>query len=186
MPTKAALLLLPAQPRPRYLLHSSRRQSRVRTGRVGPEHGPGQASPLLSHSGHWALRPAFPLAWIQSASQTQLIFYAFLISQGQCYHPKLTAIFSLRSWCLKISPPQARGVEYTPGFLQRGVPLQLAQQGVKKELRRKRKPLEVIYILQTSFCHSQTGFFPEVLVRDFGTNVHCELGYWGVEALLLV
>lgn len=71
-------------------------------------------------------------------------------------------------------------MEYTPGFLQLGVPLQLAQQGVKKEFRRKRKSLEVTYILQTSFCQSQTGFFsPKVLVRDFGTNVHCELGCWG-------
>lgn len=71
-------------------------------------------------------------------------------------------------------------MEYTPGFLQLGVPLQLAQQGVKKEFRRKRKSLEVIYIFANKFLSKSNRFFPpKVLVRDFGTNVHCELGCWG-------
>lgn len=78
-------------------------------------------------------------------------------------------------------------MEYTPGFLQLGVPLQLAQQGVKKEFRRKRKSLEVIYILQTSFCQSQTGFFPPKYLS--GTLVLMCTVNWvvgGVGALLLI
>lgn len=62
VPTKAALLLLLAQPRPGYLLYSSRRQGRVGTGRVGSEHGPGQATPLPSPLGHWALTASLPVS----------------------------------------------------------------------------------------------------------------------------
>lgn len=93
MPARTRLFLM-ALPTPVYLLCSDRRRSRAGAGRVGPEqnqgHSPVAATPLLCHPGPL-------LACVQSASWVQLIFYAFLISQGQCYHPKLMAIFSLRS-----------------------------------------------------------------------------------------